>query len=90
MQELYLGFLFYPPLLTFDLKQAFAFPELRAARASCGSLRPAGAAARRPARRARGSKGVWFWIDAGALPLHNVGGHVPRTPDCWDCALNPA
>ena len=48
MQELYLGFLFYPPLLTFDLKQAFAFPELRAARASCGSLRPAGAAAAPP------------------------------------------
>ena len=48
MQELYLGFLFYPPLLTFDLKQAFAFPKLRAARASCGSLRPAGAAAAPP------------------------------------------
>ena len=27
---------------------------------------------------------------AGALPLHPVGGHVPRTPDCWDCVLNPA
>ena len=35
---------------------------------------------RRPARRARGLKGVWLWIDAGALPLHPVGGHVPRTP----------
>ena len=57
MQELYLGFLFYPPLLTFDLKQAFAFPELRAARASFGSPRPAGAAAAPPARRARRLKG---------------------------------
>ena len=60
------------------LKQIFASPQPRAARASCGSPRPAGAAAA-PPRSPRSSAG-WRLGEAGAPPRPPSGDTSPRTP----------